>query len=49
MNDILEFTQEISRRRTYQKLLNKADDAVVVKSLDVPSLHLEWLGRVSGV
>ncbi|KIP05975.1 hypothetical protein PHLGIDRAFT_480310 [Phlebiopsis gigantea 11061_1 CR5-6] len=39
MNDILEFTQEISTRRTYQKLWNKAEDAAAVKSLDAQLSH----------
>ena len=39
MNDILEFTQDISSRRTYQKLWNKAEDAAAVKSLDAQLSH----------
>ena len=46
MSDILDFTQEISSRSAYKKLVHKGDDAAAVKSLDSRLTHAFQLFEV---
>lgn len=39
MNEILAFTTDLATRRTYKKILSKADDAAAVQSLDSQLTH----------
>lgn len=46
MNAILAFATEKTKRRTYQKLFAKAEDAQAVQSLDVQLTHAFQLFEV---
>lgn len=46
MDDILDFTRDMSSRSAYQKLLHKSDDATAVKALDMRLTHAFQLFEV---